>query len=88
MKKIATEAGYMVGFKSEKRFYDLEVLGLKPNTFREVTEKEMEWLLGERAETIRITCAETGRRFYRTIMSVCRVGEMLGNPLIIISWET
>lgn len=82
-------------FKSLPEHYEKERLGLKPNTVRLVTRCEADWLL-DSAESVQVQCTEHGARddgtararyFTRDIDDVTEAGTILGQVLVVVSWD-
>lgn len=72
-------------FKSTNEFYIKEELGVKSNTARQVDSDELRYI--ENADLITIYNIDTGQHFTRQISDLSLLGNILGKPLIVISWN-
>lgn len=72
-------------FKSTNEFYIKEESGIKPNTARQVDSFELRYI--EKADLITIENIDTGQHFTRQITDLSLLGNILGKPLIVISWN-
>ena len=74
-----------VEFKSTDEFYKKEKSGIKPTTVRVVDAFELRY--AEVAIFITIIDTATGDHFTRKITDLSLLGNVLGKPLIVISWN-
>ena len=72
-------------FKSTNEFYIKEESGIKPNTVRQVDSSELRYI--ENADLITIYNITTRHHFTRQITDLSLLGNILGKPLIVISWD-
>jgi hypothetical protein len=75
-----------VEFKSTGEFYKKEKSGIKPNTVRVVNAFGLRY--AEVAVFITIIDTATGDHFTRKITDLSLLGNVLGKPLIVISWDS
>jgi len=77
-----------VTFKSSPEWYAAEVQGIKPCTVRLMSEDEFCELADYDPEHICIVSAvDEGECFTRLVLSIHRVGSLLGNVLALVCWE-
>ncbi|MCK4529284.1 hypothetical protein KAW18_18125 [candidate division WOR-3 bacterium] len=71
--------------RSTNEFYIKEESGIKPNTVRQVDSVELRYI--EKADLITIENIDTGQHFTQQITDLSLLGNILGKPLIVISWN-
>jgi hypothetical protein len=74
-------------FKSSEVWYEVERKGAKPNTVRLMSPDDYLRLAEYNPRHIRIQLGEDEHTcFTRTVKSIFRLGKLLGQVLVIVSW--
>lgn len=79
--------GDFVEFKSDKKFFEKEKDGRKPNTVRILSEDEYRSLIEQKPKKIRVAnTAIASEYFERDITDISVVGHIAGKNIAVISW--